>query len=177
MILLLFLGLAMLFSLALLIVIFTEMVVFVRTRVPFVPSPHRDLVRLVRELPITKDDYVYDLGSGNGKVVFAIEALSGARVKGFQLRGWTHWYALLRKRMRRSGADLVGGNFFNHHWGDATIVYAYLYPFLMNDIGAKALADCKPGTLVVARDFPISNLTLHQYWDLGSGHEMFIYRI
>lgn len=158
-------------------VIFTEMLVFIRTRVPFVPSPRHDIVRMVKELPISKDDYVYDLGSGNGKVVFAIEELSGARVKGFQLNGWTHWYAVLKKSFRRSNAELVGSNFFKHDWKDATVIYAYLYPFLMRDIGEKALADCRPGTKVIARDFSIPNLTLTSHWDTGGGHELFIYTI
>ncbi len=91
----------------------TEMIVFVMTRVPFVPSPQKDIVELVKRLPISKQDYVYDLGSGNGKVVFAIERLSGARVKGFQLAGWTHWYAQVRKFVVRSDSELVGGNFLN----------------------------------------------------------------
>ncbi len=107
--------------------------------------------------------------------MFAIEKQSGARVKGFQLRGWTQWYARLKKVFIRSQAHLVSDNFFNHPWGDATVVYAYLYPFLMQDIGAKAKAECRPGTKVVARDFKIPNLDLHERWDMGGGHEMFIY--
>lgn len=172
-----FLFIAMLFSLLILVVVVTEMLVFVKTHVPFVPSPEQDIHLLVKRLPVTETDFVFDLGSGNGKVVFTIEKLSGARVKGFQLRGWTHWYAQLRKKWMRSNAELVGGDFFKHHWGEATIVYAYLYPFLMHSIGEKAMADCKPGTRIIARDFPIPNLNLVEYWDLGKGHEMFIYQV
>ncbi len=166
-----------LFVIGILLVMLTEMFVFIRTRVPFVPSPTKDIKDLVQRLPITAHDYVYDLGSGNGKVVFAIEQLSGARVKGFQLAGWTHWYAKVRKHVTRSKAELVGDNFFKHHWGDATVVYAYLYPFLMADIGAKAMVECNPGTRIVARDFKIPNLTLHETWETSHGHEMFVYKI
>ncbi len=165
------------FAIGLLLVMLSEMAVFVRTRVPFVPSPRKNISELVAKLPITKDDYVFDLGSGNGKVLFEIEKLSGARVKGFQLGGWTQWFAKLKKLFIGSKAELVSDNFFNHSWSDATIVYAYLYPFLMRDIGSKALAECKPGTRIVARDFFIPTLDLHERWDLGGKHEMFIYII
>lgn len=171
----LILGFMLLFSLILLLVVLTEMIVFVRTRVPFVPSPQKDIAELVRRLPITKRDVVYDLGSGNGKVVFAIEKLSDATVRGYQLAGWTQWYAKMRKTVSGSKAQFISGDFFKYHWGDATIVYAYLYPFLMRSVGDKALADCRPGTKIIARDFPIPNLRLHEHWDMRGKHEIFIY--
>lgn len=172
-----FLTAALIFSLTILVMVVTEMLVFVRTRVPFVPTSKRDIERIVKRLPITKDDYVYDLGSGNGRVVFAIEKLSGAHVKGFQLMGWTHWYARLSKKLVGSKAELHGTNFFKHNWGEATVIYAYLYPFLMSQVGAKAALDCRVGTRIIARDFPIPNLTLHERWDMGNNHEIFVYII
>ena len=169
--------LLMLGALVILVVMLTEMIVFVRTRVPFVPTNQVDLLELAKKLPIISTDYVYDLGSGNGKVVFTIEKASGARVKGFQLGGWTQWYAKLKKFFTRSKAELVSGNFFNHHWGEATVIYGYLYPHLMENIGTKALEDCKPGTKILARDFPIPNLPLYEEWKTPSGHTMRLYVI
>ena len=166
-----------LFAVALAFIMLTELMVFMRSRVPFVPSPQKNITELVKKLPITKDDYVFDLGSGNGKVIFAIEQLSGARVKGFQFPGWTQVYAKLKGWLSGSRAELVSEDFFKHSWSDATVIYAYLYPFLMRDIGEKAKQDCRPGTRIVARDFFIPTLDLHERWDLGNGHEMFIYII
>lgn len=164
-----------LLAVGLLVVVFTEMVVYVSTHVPFVPTAQTDIVEIIGKVPITAADYVYDLGSGNGKVVFAIEQATGARVKGFQLRGWTHWYAKFKKTFTGSKAELVGGNFFDHNWGDATVVYTYLFPFLMKDVGSKVLAECQPGTKVVSRDFVIPNLPLYEEWQTPSGHTMRLY--
>jgi hypothetical protein len=164
-------------ALLILVMVITEMTAFLRSRVPFVPTSRVDLLEISHRLPITKSDYVYDLGSGNGKVVFTIEQVTGARTKGFQYGGWTQWYAQLKKIITKSKSELISDNFFNHSWAEATVVYGYLYPHLMRSVGEKALADCKPGTKIVARDFPIPNLPLYEEWETASGHTMRLYII
>lgn len=162
-------------SLLIVVIMVTEMIAFVRSRVPFVPTTKVDVLDLVQRLPITNQDYVFDLGSGNGKVVFLIEQASGARVKGIQYGGWTQWYAKLKKLFTKSKAELINGNFHNYPWAEATVIYGYLYPPLMRAIGEKILAECKPGTRVVVRDFPIPNLEMADMWMTPSGHSMHLY--
>ena len=154
---------------------FSEMVVLVVSRIPFVPTAATDILDVAKRVPVTEQDVFYDLGSGNGKVVFLIEKHTGARTKGFQLAGWTHWYAQIKKFAIGSKAELVGENFFKHNLQDATVVYTYLYPFLMKDVGEKILAECKPGTKVVSRDFAIPNLPLYEEWQSPSRHLMRLY--
>lgn len=176
------LGGICLIAIVMLIVMFTEMLNFVQTRIPFVPTAKEDLVFMIERAGITDRDFVYDLGSGNGKVVFAMEELAGARAKGLQRGGWTQWYAQLRSAGRRifkgkSKTEFVTGNFFDHHWGDATVVYGYLYPFLMRSVEEKALEDCKPGTKVIIRDFPLPTLGHVDQWQTPTGHTMYLYLI
>ncbi len=171
------LSLLLIGSLLILVMMFTEMVAFVRSRVPFVPTTRADVLDLAKRLPITDQDYVFDLGSGNGKVVFLIEQATGARVKGIQYGGWTQWYAKLKKIFTRSKAELVNGNFFNHPWHEATIIYGYLYPPLMPHIGVKAQEECRPGTKIVVRDFYIPYLELKEEWQTPTGHNMYLYVI
>jgi hypothetical protein len=156
---------------------FTEMTNFVQTRVPFVPTSRVDIADMAERVGITQADYFYDIGSGNGKLVFAIEKITGARTKGLQRSGWTQTYAKLRKLLTGSKSEFVTGNFFNHSWTDATVIYGYLYPFLMNQVAEKAIADCRPGTKLVIRDFSISSLTPQQTWQTPSNHTMYLYII
>lgn len=170
-------GFILLLVLLLAYAMVTELIVFILTRVPFVPTSKADLEDMIVKVGIQPVDYVYDIGSGNGKVIFAIEDLVGARVKGLQRAGWTQTYARLKARLIGSKAEFVSGNFFDHPWRDATVIYAYLYPFLMNQVGEKILEDCKPGTKVVVRDFPIPNLTLTDWWETPSNHKIYLYQI
>lgn len=176
----LILGLLCLGAVGLLVMMFTEMLNFMQTRVPFVPTAKADLVFMIKRAGITADDYVYDLGSGNGKVVFAMEELAGARAKGLQRGGWTQWYAQIRQVLRKvfkgqNKTEFVTGNFFDQSWSEATVVYGYLYPFLMRSVEEKALQDCKPGTKIIIRDFNLPTLKHADTWETPTGHTMYLY--
>lgn len=155
----------------------TEMIVFVRGRVPFVPTTEADIRDLAQRLPITDRDFMFDLGSGNGKVLFLIEDATGARVRGFQYAGWTQWYARLKKLFTKSKAELISGDFFKQPWHEATIIYGYLFPPLMPHVGIKALQECRPGTKIIVRDFPITTLEQKDEWQTPTGHNMYLYII
>lgn len=169
------LALLMVGAFAVLVIMFTEMLNFVQTHVPFVPTAKIDLIDMIARAGITREDLVYDLGSGNGKVVFTVEQQTGARAKGFQRGGWTQWYAQLRKRLTGSKTEFVTGNFFDHSWSEATVIYAYLYPFLMRSVEEKALEDCRPGTKLVVRDFYLPTLKHANSWHTPTGHTMYLY--
>jgi len=167
----------LLLSLFLLFIVGSAFLGFVFTRVPFVPTPKGDVEQMVRHLGLSQDDVFYELGSGNGRVVFGVEALSGARAVGYESTLWTHLWASLRKRWRRAKARLVYGNFFKHNWSEATVIYCYLYPPLMSSVGAKVLAECRPGTRVVSRDFPITNLREVGILRTRPHHSLYIYEV
>ncbi len=158
-------------------VILTELGNFLLTRVPFVPTKTEDIEDMVRRVGITEADYFYDIGSGNGRVVFLVEQLTKAKSKGLQRGGWTQFYAKLRAFLTGSKAEFVSGNFFNQPWNEASIIYGYLYPPLMTQVGEKALQDCQPGTRLVIRDFPITKMKPNEVWETPSNHTMYLYVI
>ncbi len=162
-------------AILILIIILSEFVNYVQTRVPFVPTSKIDIEDMSKRLQISSEDLFIDLGSGNGKIVFAIENLTGARARGLQRRGWTQSYAKLRKLLTSSKSEFISGNFFDQSWSDATIIYCYLYPHLMNQVAEKALVECRSGTKIVVRDFPIKSLAHKETWRTPSNHEMFLY--
>lgn len=195
----------LLFVLLLLFVLISALVGFVLTRVPFVPTSQKDIALIVQKVPITNTDVFYDLGSGDGKVVFGVEKLSGAKVKGFEMTLWTHLWAKVKKIFLRSHAELSNQNFFKQNWVEATVIYGYLYPPLMKRVEEKFRTDCRPGTMVVIRDFPLPTLKpvevinpppqdyhpaadskwnrlkilLKSFWKAGKlmNHEIYIYRL
>lgn len=170
-------GIMLIGALLILYMMLTEMINFLQTRVPFVPTAKKDLEDLAVRIGITKSDFVIDLGSGNGKVLFTLENLTGARGRGLQRAGWTQEYGRLRKWLSGSKIELISANFFERDWSEATVVYAYLYPPLMRSVGQKFREDCKAGTKLVCRDFYIPDWTPSQKWVTPSGHEMYLYLI
>jgi len=172
-ILLLFLFLA----LVLLFLVVSEFVAFLRTRVPFVPTHAGDIEFIVKKLGIKSAEVFYDLGSGNGKVVFLVEALSGAKVKGFELGWWTILYAKLKALIKGSKAEFVNKNFFKQDWSGANYIYCYLYPPLMSSIEDKFQEEMKPGSVAIVRDFPFPTMAYAEKYYLPKKHEIYIYRL
>ena len=192
--------LLLLLAATMLFVIVSEFVAFVRTRVPFVPTRAGDIKFIVEKLGITSNDVFYDLGSGNGKVVFMVNKLSGATCVGFELSWWTvlfakvkskFWNSPLPSLMQREGVAAVtssfqkrgtGGvkfhckNFFKQDWSGANYIYAYLYPPLMGRVRDKFLAECKPGAVAIIRDFFLPGLKPEATYSLPKKHEIFIYK-
>lgn len=172
-ILLLFLVLAI----VLLFVVTSAFLGFVITRVPFVPTYASDIKFIVDKLKISSKDVFYDLGSGNGKVVFIVEKLAGCRVTGFELTWWTHLWAKMQKVINRSRAEFVNRNFFKANWSEANIIYCYLYPPLMGRIEEKFQAEMKPGSIAIVRDFPFPTMPHAEKYFMPKKHEIYVYRI
>ena len=167
----------LLFSIIVLFVISSAFLGFLITRVPFVPTYKSDVQFIVDKLKISSKDTFYDLGSGNGKVVFLVEKLSGAKTKGFEQTLWTNWWAKLRKMLTGSKAEFSGHNFFKENWSGANIIYCYLYPPLMGKIQEKFKSEMKPGSLAVVRDFPFPDMPYRDKYYMPKDHEIYVYQI
>lgn len=168
----------LLFTLLLLFVITSAFLGFLITRVPFVPTRASDIEFIVKKLGISPSDVFYDLGSGDGKVCFMVNEMTGARCVGFELTWWTHLWAKIKSKAKgkKSKVEFRNQNFFKQSWQDANYIYGYLYPPLMGRVEQKFLADCKPGSTAIIRDFPFPNLKPTEVCYMPKKHEIYIYR-
>lgn len=167
----------LIFSVVFAFVMFSSIIGFLMGRVPYVRTRKADILQLADKLSITKNDYFFDLGCGDGKVLFAIEKLSGAKTRGFEITLWTHLWSRIKRLALGSKTELVFGNFFKNNFSDATIIYCYLFPPLMPTVGEKVMNECKSGTRIVSRDFPIPNLKLVGSWKSPTKHILYLYQL
>ncbi len=172
-----FLGFFAIASLVILFVTVSSFIGFVRTKVPQLPTAARDIRRMAEEGLLRKDDVLIDLGCSTGQVLFATEKIVGCRGRGYEVALWACVFAWMRKILTRSKAEVVWGNFFDADLSDATVIYAYLYPFLMPKVGEKIKSSCKPGTKVISRDFRIESLKLVKRINTYAQHAFFIYEV
>lgn len=173
----LFLVGSFIFVLAILFIITSAFLGFLITRVPFVRTSAEDIKFIIAKLGITDRDVFYDLGSGDGKVCFLVNELTGAKCVGFELTWWTHVWAKLKGKIQNSKVQFRNQNFFKHSWQEANYIYAYLYPPLMGRVKEKFLAECKSGSLAIVRDFPFPNMPYKEKHCLLKKHEIYVYRL
>lgn len=123
--------------------------------VPWVPTPEEVMDTMFRMAGLTARDVVYDLGSGDGRVLIYAAKKFGARGVGIEIEGHrvkeasqAATAARLAHRVRFVEQDL-----FKAQIGDATVVFLYLFTAVMARLKPKLLAELKPGTRVVAYQF------------------------
>ena len=128
-------------------------------RVPDVRTPP-PIVRAMLDLAgVTPDDVVYDLGSGDGRIVIAAAREFGARGVGIEID--PSLVAQSRATIRRLGLDervrIVEQDLFEVDLREATVVTLYLSLDLNRRLRPKLLAELTPGSRIVSHDFSMSD--------------------
>lgn len=127
--------------------------------VPFVPS-HADVLRTMFELTkANKNDYVIDLGSGDGRIVIAAAKWLGARGFGVDLNA--KLVAIANKRAQRQGvtdrAKFYVRDLFATDISKATLLTMYLLPDIVLQLRPKLLSSLKPGTRIASHDYHLGD--------------------
>ncbi len=130
----------------------------------YVPTPMPVVETMLRLAQVTPQDVVYDLGSGDGRIVIAAAQKYGARGVGVELD------PELVKRAR-AGAVKAGvqdkvtfsqADLFKTDLSEATVVTLYLSPSINLRLESKLRRELRPGTRIVSHRFPIGNWTPDQ---------------
>lgn len=106
---------------------------------------------------VTADDVVYDLGSGDGRIVILAAQKYGARGVGIEIE--PRLVALARDLAREGGVDdrvsFVEGDLFTADISPATVVTLYLSTTINADLEPKLRRELRAGSRIVSQQFPI----------------------
>lgn len=120
----------------------------------WVPTPDDVVERMLRMAQVTPNDYVVDLGAGDGKIVIAAAKNYGARALGIEYNPDMVKHA--QRNIERAGvadkANVVQGDIFASDFTQASVVTMYLLPGLNMKLRPQILA-MRPGTRVVSHSF------------------------
>ena len=126
--------------------------------VPFVPTPYVVIEEMLRLAKVTPQDYVMDLGSGDGRVLITAARLYGASGMGVDLDG--DLVAQSMASATEAGvADRVSfaqQDLFKTDLSRATVITMYLLPGVLGRLQPRLL-DLKPGTRLVSHDFRLGD--------------------
>ncbi len=127
--------------------------------VHFVPTPHEVVAAMLKVAQVRKNDVLYDLGSGDGRIVITAAKKYGTRGTGIDIDS-------VRVAEGRLGAKKAGvaakakfqqADLFQTDLRDATVVTLYLLPTLNVKLRPKLYAELKPGSRVVSHAFDMGN--------------------
>jgi len=125
--------------------------------VVWVPSPEVTVSKMMEMAKITPQDYVIDLGSGDGRNVIAA-AKRGARALGVEYN--QDMVDLSKRRATEASvtdkAQFVQGDMYEADISKASVMALFLLPQNLNKLRPKFLA-LKPGSRIVSNTFTIEN--------------------
>ncbi len=126
--------------------------------VPDVRTPPEVVTEILRLARVGPDDVVYDLGSGDGRIVIAAARDFGARGVGIELDPDLVAESLRNARRARVAdrTRFLQQDIFEADISEATVVTLYLSPEVNLRLRPKLLA-LPPGSRIVSHDFPIGD--------------------
>ncbi len=123
---------------------------------PFVPSARKRHKTMLKLAELTDSDVVYDLGCGDGRLVFSASKLAG-RACGYDLSiplvVYGKFLSLFHPR-----AEIQFGNIWTQNYDDATVIFCYLLPGAMKQFHKEVWPKLKKGTRVISNAFEIHEL-------------------
>ena len=126
--------------------------------VPYVPTPHAVVEKMLEVAKVGPNDLVYDLGSGDGRIVIAA-AKRGARGVGIDIDDQRVWEA--KNNARAAGvAERVQfrqEDIFQTDFREATVVTMYLLTSVNMRLRPRLRAELKPGTRIVSHAFDLGD--------------------
>lgn len=133
-------------------------IVRVQKDVPYVPTPDKVVDKMLDMAKVGKRDIVYDLGSGDGRIVIAA-ALRGARAVGVDIdpQRIDESVANAEAAEVTERVQFVNGDLFDVDLSQATVVTLYLLPDVNMRLRPKLLDELKPGTRVVSHSFDMGD--------------------
>lgn len=127
--------------------------------VPFVPTDERMVRAMLKLAAVGADDVVYDLGSGDGRIVVAAARDHGAQAVGVEID---------RERVEQAEAyaaragvehrvSFIEYDLFHADFSPATVVTMYLLHSVNRELRPRLLEELRPGTRVVSHAFDMGD--------------------
>lgn len=145
--------------------------------VPFLPTPEPVVDQMLELASVRPGDVVYDLGSGDGRVLIRAVQKYGARGVGIEI---DPMLVEISQQVAREGAvadgiTFIEGDLFSADISTATVVVLSLSPEVNARLEPKLRRELRPGTRVVSHRFPIGSWTPSPTARTATGAELFLW--
>lgn len=125
--------------------------------VPYVPTPPDVVEKMLELAHVTSNDVVYDLGSGDGRIVIMAAQKFGAHAVGIELdpKLYEESSKKIEELKLEKQAKIIHDDMFESNFHPATVVTLYLLTLVNERLRPVLEKQLRPGTRVVSHDFEI----------------------
>ena len=125
----------------------------------YVPTPQSIVDKMLEVAKVTKDDYVFDLGSGDGRIPITAAKRYGARGFGVEIN--PKLIAEAQDNAKVAGVsdrvEFRRQDLFETSVREATVVGLYLFVWANVKLMPRLISELRPGSRIVAHDFPVGD--------------------
>lgn len=146
------------------------------SRVPYAATPRATIERIFDSLHLRAGQRVYDLGCGDGRVVFAASR-RGAHATGFEIQPLTFGRAKWTQWRHCPAAEIRFGSFRRASVQDADVVFCFLVAAVMPEVATWLRAQLRPTATVISYGFALPGWRATEVLaaDHPGGSQTFIY--
>lgn len=141
-----------------LLVILLSIFITILFDAPFVPTKRPVIQQLFEVLPISETDVVYDLGSGDGRLLIeCVKKFKTRKAVGVEkslVLAWYSRYEIWRAGLSRQ-IEIIHQSFWDVNLSEANVVFCFLLPKAMRELKPKLSTELTAGTRVVSFAFSI----------------------
>ncbi len=149
-----------------------------RPDVPYVPTRQAVVDAMLEVAGVKKSDVVYDLGSGDGRIVITAAKNFGSRGVGIDINPDLVKQARenAEKEKVSDKVTFIQGDLFDFDFSKATVVTLYLLPEINLKLRPILWKQLKPGTRVVSHSFSMGDWTPEKTIEVD-GARVYFWRI
>jgi predicted RNA methylase len=125
--------------------------------IAWVPTPFEHIDPFFELAPVSASDVVYDLGSGDGRLLFAALEKGAGKAVGVELNP-DHVQTARTKANEKGLQDkitILNTDVMDVNLSEASVVFCYLFTTASAALKPKFEAELKPSTRVVMESFPV----------------------
>lgn len=143
------------------------------------PTPDAVADAMLKLAGVNADDVVYDLGSGDGRIVVMAAQKYGARGVGVELEPYLleRSRRLAREREVGDKVSFIEGDLFTADISRATVVTLYLSPSVNKRLEDKLRRELRPGTRIVSHQFGIGEWVPRETVRAANGNDLFLWTV
>ncbi len=150
---------------------------------PYYPTPETIVDKMLQLGGLKAGEKLYDLGSGDGRIVITAAEKFHAEAVGIELDKDLCKLSMdkIRKLHLEKNAHIVNGDLLKQNYSSADLVTVYLLPGFIDKVQPLLDQQLKKGARVVAHDFEFKNWTPDKVEDIaddgeGRSHKLYLYR-
>jgi len=124
---------------------------------PYVPLSKNVIQKILSSSNLSSKDILYDLGCGDGRVlILGLSNFNVLKAIGYEIAPWPYLKTLfLIKYNKLNKIELFRKNCLKADISQATFIYLYLFPKLVDRIAYKIAREGAPKTKILCAAFPI----------------------